>query len=71
MKKLIESTKKTIKSVAKKVQRTIVKDARTLPLHEREMIFRAELQKLMDKYGVGLAIATVDLDAKNLPVIEA
>ena len=69
--KAITKAIKLIDKAVKKVQKTIVKDARTLPLHERELIFRAELQKLMDKYGVGLGVATVDLDAKPLPVIEA
>lgn len=40
-----------------------------MTLEEREQKFKEELLILMDKYSIGLTVATVD--AKPLPTIEA
>lgn len=66
---MLKKIKTATKKVSKKVINFINDDYTSLPLAEREQMFKAELEVLMKKYNVGLSI--VISDATPLPVIQA
>ena len=41
-----------------------------LPLAEREALFLEEYAKLTQKYSIGVAVATVDLTKRDLPIVK-
>ena len=67
----MKKTVKAVKKVAKKVKAVVTQDYTTYDLKDREAMFLADLANLNIKYGVGLSIATIDLNTRDLPVIKA
>ena len=68
--KVAKATKLTTKAV-KTLVNFINDDYTSLPIAERELMFRDELQSLMGKYAIGLSIAIIDQKTETLPVIQA
>lgn len=68
--KLQKVTKLTTKAV-KTLANFINDDYTSLPIAERELMFRDELVTLMSKYAIGLSVAIIDQKTETLPVIQA
>ena len=69
IKSKVASATKLVKKVSKKAINFINDDYTTLPLAERELMFRNELSALIVKYNVGLSVAAIDI-TPQLPTIE-
>lgn len=57
-------------SVIKKLKKLVTPDYTTLPITDREALFKNELQSIMTKYNCGLSVAIVDSTPFTLPSIE-
>lgn len=71
MKTKVTKVVKAVKKAVKKVKAVATQDYTTYDIREREAMFLADLAQLNIKYGVGLSIATIDLNTRDLPVIKA